>query len=63
MVADHIEPMVVEHYRTGSINLQRMRTKVAVEPQCPTCSRSQGGRLSAWSRKMKKIVQERGVKK
>jgi hypothetical protein len=36
--ADHIYPLVREHYETGSINTTRMRRIDAVQPQCPTCS-------------------------
>ncbi len=52
-VADHIDPLVKEYYRTGSIDLERMRSIEAVQPQCPTCSASQGGTLSWFSRAMR----------
>lgn len=32
-VADHIEPLVQEYYRTGSIDLTRMRSVEAVQPE------------------------------
>jgi len=52
-VADHIEPLVQEYFRTGSIDLTRMRSLDAVQPQCPTCSARQGAMLSRWSRMMR----------
>lgn len=52
-VADHIDPLVKEYYRTGSIDLGRMRSLDAVQPQCPACSASQGGTLSWFSRAMR----------
>jgi RHS repeat-associated protein len=52
-VADHIDPLVKEYYRTGSIDLERMRSLEAVQPQCPACSASQGGTLSWFSRGMR----------
>lgn len=48
-VADHIDPLVNEYYRTGSIDLERMRSLDAVQPQCPTCSARQGAELSRYS--------------
>ena len=54
-VADHIYPLVQEYYETGAINLERMRSLEAVQPMCPTCSASQGGRLSWWSRAMREF--------
>lgn len=53
--ADHKKPLVKEHYETGKIDKQRMRSQDAVQPQCPTCSNAQGGRLSAYSRMMKRV--------
>ncbi|MEI2732705.1 MAG: hypothetical protein V9G08_12035 [Dermatophilaceae bacterium] len=45
-VADHVDPLVKEYYRTGTIDMQRMRSLEAVQPQCPTCSARQGAPLS-----------------
>lgn len=53
-VADHVDPLVKEYCRTGSIDLQRMRSIDAVQPQCPTCSARQGGELSHYSVQMRK---------
>lgn len=50
--ADHITPLVREYYSTGTINLQRMRSLDAVQPQCPMCSNIQGGQLSVYGRNM-----------
>jgi len=54
MVADHVDPLVVEHYRTGTIDVAKQSSVVAVQPHCPSCSSSQGGQLSAFSKRMKK---------
>lgn len=59
MVADHKIPLVQEHYQTGTIDLNRMRSVNAVQPQCPTCSAKQGGAMSKYSKEMKKIIQQR----
>jgi hypothetical protein len=53
--ADHKEPLVKEHYRTGAIDKDKMRSPSAVQPQCPTCSNKQGGWLSNFSKQMKKV--------
>lgn len=52
-VADHIEPLVVQHYRTGSVNVTQQRSLEAVQPHCPPCSAVQGGQLGIFSRLMK----------
>jgi RHS repeat-associated protein len=54
--ADHKTPLVVEHYKTGGIDKQRMRSVDAVQPQCPTCSSRQGGILSQYSKEMKDSI-------
>ena len=48
-IADHKVPLVVEYYETGTIDLMRMRSLDAVQPQCPFCSASQGGTLRQYS--------------
>jgi CTP:molybdopterin cytidylyltransferase MocA len=48
-VADHIDPLVKEYYRTGTIDVSRMRSLEAVQPQCPTCSARQGASLRQYS--------------
>ncbi|MEX0273785.1 MAG: DUF6443 domain-containing protein, partial [Flavobacteriaceae bacterium] len=59
MRADHKVPLVEEHYNTGTIDKTRMRSVQAVQPQCETCSNIQGGKMSAYSKKMKKIIKNR----
>jgi hypothetical protein len=54
-VADHITPLVKEYYQKGSIDLDRMRSVDAVQPQCPTCSAQQGADLSRYSRSMRTL--------
>jgi hypothetical protein len=46
-IADHVDPLVVEHYRTGTIGKARQTAIDAVQPHCPTCSAMQGGQLSS----------------
>jgi RHS repeat-associated protein len=53
-VADHKEPLVKEYYRTGTIDLEKMKSLEAVQPQCPTCSAEQGAEMSRYSREKKK---------
>jgi RHS repeat-associated protein len=55
MVADHKKPLVQEHYETGTIDKNRMRSKDAVQPQCPTCSAKQGAEMSKYSKQQKKL--------
>lgn len=59
MVADHKTPLVKEHYETGTINTDNMRSLDAVQPQCTTCSAQQGAEMSQYSKEMKKIITER----
>ena len=54
-VADHIDPLVKEYYRTGSIDPNRMKSLDAVQPQCPTCSARQGAVLSRFSIQMRNL--------
>jgi hypothetical protein len=56
MNADHIDPLVKEYYRNGTIDLQKMRSLNAVQPQCPTCSARQGGGLSQFSQRVNKLL-------
>jgi RHS repeat-associated protein len=53
-VAGHKEALVKEHYETGTIDKQRMRSNDAVQPECPTCSAREGADMSRYSREMKK---------
>ena len=52
-VAGHREALVREHYETGTIDTQRMRSVDAVRPECPPCSAAEGGRLSHYSRQQR----------
>ena len=53
-VADHIEPLVVQYYKDGEVNISDQRKIEAVQPHCPSCSNTQGGQLGAFGKKMKK---------
>ncbi len=50
----HLDPLAQGHYHTGSIDVVRMRSLDAVQPQCPTCAASQGWWLSQLSQAMRK---------
>lgn len=54
-VADHKDPLVVQHYREGKVNVEQQRSVGAVQPHCPQCSARQGGYLSAFSRTMREL--------
>jgi RHS repeat-associated protein len=54
-VADHKDPLVVQHYREGKVNVEQQRQVDAVQPHCQTCSARQGGMLSNFSRAMKEL--------
>jgi RHS repeat-associated protein len=54
--ADHKEPLVKEYYRTGTIDINRMRRLDSVQSQCPGCSNRQGGELSQLSKEIKKYL-------
>ncbi|HHY0363484.1 TPA: RHS repeat domain-containing protein, partial [Vibrio cholerae] len=55
-VADHKDPLVVQHYREGSVNIQQQRQIDAVQPHCPSCSNVQGGQLGVFGKKMKEYL-------
>ena len=52
-VADHKDPLVVQYYRDGSVNVPAQRAVDAVQPHCPTCSASQGGQLGVFGKAMR----------
>ena len=54
-VADHKDPLVVEYYRTGTIDTAKQGAVSAVQPHCPSCSASQGGYLSNFGKRMKEL--------
>lgn len=57
-VAGHKKALVQEHYQTGTINKQKMRSVDAVRPECPTCSAKEGAAMSRYSRAMKTVLKE-----
>ena len=54
-IADHVDPLVVQYYRDGSVNVGQQSSVDAVQAHCPACSASQGGQLSAFSKAMKQF--------
>ena len=56
MRANHIEPLVQQYYRTGTIDTTQMRSPDAVNAQCPTCSARQGGFMANFSKVMKDLL-------
>lgn len=54
-VADHKDPLVVQYYRDGSVNVPAQRAVDAVQPHCPTCSATQGGQLGAFGKAMREF--------
>lgn len=58
-IADHKTPLVKEYYETGKINVDKMKSLDAVQPQCTTCSARQGAKMSQFSKQQKN---ERGLK-
>jgi RHS repeat-associated protein len=56
MVANHINPLVVQYYTQGSLNQGEYTSLEAVGPQCPSCSASQGGVLSNWSQQVNSLI-------
>ncbi|WP_259674751.1 filamentous hemagglutinin N-terminal domain-containing protein [Pseudomonas fluorescens] len=54
-VADHIDPLVVQYYRDGAVNVSGQSSVNAVQPHCPSCSASQGGQLGAFGKAMRKF--------
>ncbi len=54
-IADHKTPLVKEHYETGKIDKEKMRSKGSVQPQCSTCSAKQGAEMSKYSKDQKKV--------
>ncbi|MBX3475139.1 MAG: VCBS repeat-containing protein [Planctomycetes bacterium] len=62
MIADHRNPLVVEWYETGTIDLAAMRSLDAVRAHCPKCSPGQGGRLRRYSVTMREHLRFFGRK-
>jgi hypothetical protein len=59
-IADHKDPLSVQHFRDGKIDIEAQRSLDAVQPHCPTCSAQQGGQLSAFVRKMREVLGLKG---
>ncbi|WP_198414546.1 RHS repeat domain-containing protein [Chromobacterium phragmitis] len=53
-VADHVDPLAVEYYRTGKNDVTHQTSTASVQAHCLKCSSKQGGRASAFTRAMKK---------
>ncbi len=56
MYVNHVEPLVKEYYRTGTIDTDRMRSPDAVNAHCPTCSAREGGVMANFSKYMKALL-------
>ena len=54
MFAGHKKALVEEHYETGTIDRMRMRSKDAVQAECPSCSGREGAQLKQYSLKKKR---------
>ncbi len=54
--ADHKDALVKEYYRTGKIDLQKMKSVEAVQPHCSVCSARQGAEMSRYSRQQKEVL-------
>jgi RHS repeat-associated protein len=48
-VAGHKKALVEEYYETGKIDIERMRSLDAVQPECPTCSAREGADMRRYS--------------
>jgi hypothetical protein len=59
MIADHKYILVKEWYETGKIDVKRMRSLEAVQPQCSSCSAVQAAYARAYSMRMRQIIQNR----
>lgn len=62
-IADHRVGLVIEYYLTGTNDSSHQKNTNAVRPHCGACSNSQGGKLSAFSRRMGNIINSRNGKK
>jgi len=57
-IAGHKDPLVVQYYRDGKVNIEQQRQIESVQPHCPTCSNVQGGQLGQFGKKMKKELEK-----
>jgi hypothetical protein len=55
-VADHIDPLVVQYYREGAVDVEAQSGLEAVQAHCPHHAAVQGGQLSAFARRMREIL-------
>ncbi|TWT34800.1 polymorphic toxin-type HINT domain-containing protein [Blastopirellula retiformator] len=55
-VADHKDPLSVQYYREGKVDVAKQSAVDAVQAHCPTCSARQGGLLSAFVKRMKILL-------
>ena len=62
-IADHRVGLVIEYYLTGTNDSSHQKNTNAVRPHCGARSNSQGGKLSAFSRRMGNIIDSRNGKK
>jgi hypothetical protein len=53
-IAGHKYALVKEWYETGTIDIARMRSLDAVQPECPTCSAQEGAAMANYSKAMRK---------
>lgn len=56
--ANHKRPLVKEHYETGTIDKKKMRAVKSVNAHCKTCSSKEGGKMSGYSKEMKKKIEK-----
>lgn len=56
--ANHKKPLVKEYYETGTIDKKKMRDVKSVNAHCKTCSSKEGGRMSGFSKEMKKKIEK-----
>ena len=53
-IPDHKDALVVEYYRDGKNDLTLQNDVKAVQPHCRSCSSTQGGKASGFSKAMNK---------
>ncbi|MBV4358902.1 LamG-like jellyroll fold domain-containing protein [Pinibacter aurantiacus] len=59
-VADHIEPLAIEHISTGTIDKKKMRSLGAVQSQCENCSSDQSAAVRKASQQANKVIKNKG---
>lgn len=48
IITDHLDTVMVEHYRTGTNDIARQKSVAVVQPHFPRCSSQQSGMASAF---------------